>query len=599
MSKFLPPLALALAAPSLCLADTDSGTTSSQAQAVASVVVTATRLPTELVDTPDVIVINRDEIDQRQVVFAADLLDTVPGLAVTDDGAFGGVTSIRMRGASSDKTLVLIDGVPQNDPSDPNGAYDFSNLDLADVQRIEILQGPQSSLWGSDAIGGVIAFTTRELDGWRAAAEGGSLATFDGSAGVGKSTDTWALGASISGDRSDGVAKADGIGPANPYWEWTTGGYGRLTPAGWLTLDAHLRYEQSYASIDGYNAITFAFGYTPQYYTTSGWTGDVRAIAQGPWGFTDTLSVGFYDIDRSDVYIGQPEDSSAYNASSQQYRFTAERGSPSDAFGLIVGAERDNTRGTISTGQALDLGTTAGFAVVRWRPVDPLTLTASERYDAPDSYAGAATGHVGAVLKLPKGLSLEAAAGQGFKIPTISEIACDFCFPAGPSTDLKPEHAFGWDAALGWALGDRVQAKVTTYQLFVTDQIEYAQSFPFRYANIDRTRTNGLEATLDLRPTDQLTLEGEYAYTDARDLDANTQMLRVPRNTGSATLYWHSGRWQASVGVRGEGPDADEDPSTFLPATRPGFALASLTGSYDVTPRVQLTARIQDVADTH
>ena len=83
---------------------------------------------------------------------------------MTDDGAFGGVTSVRMRGASSDKTLVLIDGVPQNDPSDPNGAYDFANLDLSNIERIEILQGPQSSLWGSDAIGGVVSLTTRELE---------------------------------------------------------------------------------------------------------------------------------------------------------------------------------------------------------------------------------------------------------------------------------------------------------------------------------------------------------------------------------------------------------------------------------------------------
>src|SRR5258708_6550562 len=106
------------------------------------------------VDVPDIQVIDRRQIDLRQALYAADILDTVPGLALTRAGAFGGVTSLRLRGASSDKTLVLIDGVPQNDPSDPNGAYDFANLDLSGVERIEILQGPQSSLWGSDAISG-------------------------------------------------------------------------------------------------------------------------------------------------------------------------------------------------------------------------------------------------------------------------------------------------------------------------------------------------------------------------------------------------------------------------------------------------------------
>src|SRR5579872_1621342 len=143
-------IAAALSAPLIAHADPPDAT------AVSGVVITATQLPTQLADTPDARVIERTDIDARQATFAADILATVPGLALTQVGAFGGVTSVRMRGASSDKTLVLIDGVPQNDASQPSGAYDFANLDLADVQRIEILQGPQSALWGSDAIGGVI-----------------------------------------------------------------------------------------------------------------------------------------------------------------------------------------------------------------------------------------------------------------------------------------------------------------------------------------------------------------------------------------------------------------------------------------------------------
>ena len=586
-------LAAILAGPSLAFADTP-GTPS-----VADIVVEASRLPTMLTDAPDVQVITRQDIDARQATFAAQILDTVPGLAVTDDGAFGGVTSVRMRGASSDKTLVLIDGVPQNDPSDPNGAYDFANLDLADVQKVEILQGPQGALWGSSAIGGVIAFTTRELDGWRASGEGGSLESFDGSAGIGRRTDDWALGASISGDRSSGVAKADGIGPRNPYWSWTAGANGRWDPAPTLTLDAHLRYDQSYAGVDGYDATTFAFGYTPQYATTRAWTGAARAIAQAPWGFTDTLSVGVYDLNRSDIYIGQPADSSSYWAISQDYRFTAERGAPSDALGIIAGAERLNTRADLSTGAALNLGTTSGFGIVRWRPWTPLTLTGAVRYDAPDSYGGQATGRVAGVLKLGAGFSLEGSWGQGFKTPTISEIACDFCFPAGPSLGLKPEHAEGWDAALDWASEDRrFTAKVTVYQLAVRDQIEFSPSFPYVYVNIDRTRTNGAEVEADAKLSANLTLQGTYAYTDAVDVDAGTEMLRVPRDTGSVSLLWNDGRWSADLSLRAEGPDADIDPTTFSPATRPGFVVASLAGAYALRRNIDFTARIEDIANT-
>jgi vitamin B12 transporter len=594
MRYSLPLLAVVLAAPSLCFADPDDATP------VAPVVVDSTRLPTRLEDTPDVIVINRAEIDARQAVYAADILDTVPGLAVTDDGAFGGVTSVRIRGASSDKTLVLIDGVPQNDSSDPNGAYDFSTLDLSNFEKIEVLEGPQSSIWGSDAIGGVISLTTREIDGWRAQGEGGSLDTFDGSAAIGRRTDQWAAGLSIFGDRSDGVAKADGIGPRDPFWSWSAGAYGRYTPTDWISLDAHLRYEQSYAGVDGYDATTFVFGYTPQYATTRGWTGDARAVVQAPLGFTDTLTVGLFDLNRSDIYIGQPADSSSYWAFTQDYRFTAERGAASDPFGVVFGAERIGTDASLSTGVHEGLGTTSGFVEARYRPWDPLTITAAERYDAPDTYGGDATGHVSAALKLGAGVSVEGAWGQGFKTPTISEIACDFCFPTGPSTGLKPEHAVGWDGALAWASPDsRFTAKVTGYQLSVRDQIEFSATFPFRYVNLDNTRTTGAEVEVGAKLTRNLSVEGEYAYTDAIDLDAGTQMLRVPRDSGSVTLTWHDRRWQADFTVRAEGPDADENPSTFLPQERPGFVLARIAGSYSLSPHLDLTARIEDIANTH
>jgi vitamin B12 transporter len=602
----LPLIAAALAAPGLCLADPTPPPAGSEV-IVADLRVEpleVTRLPELAADAPDVTVITRADIDARQALYAAQVLDTVPGLALTDDGGFGGVSSVRMRGASSDKTLVLIDGIPQNDPSDPNGAYDFANLDLSNVERIEVLQGPQSSIWGSDAIGGVISLTTRETDGWRAQAEGGSLDSFDGSAQVGQRTDQYAWGASVFGDRSDGVAKADGpnglgIGPRDPYWSWNAGGYGRYDATSWLTLDGHLRYEQSYAGVDGYDATTFAFGYTPQYATTRGWTGDVRATAQAPLGFTDSFTFGYYDLDRSDIYLGQPADSSSYWAQTMVYRFEAERGGPGDRWGVDFGAERQSTDASLSTGDRLNLGTTSGFVVARFSPLAPLTLTASERYDAPDSFAASATGRVSAVLKLPAGFSIEGAWGQGFKTPTISELACDFCFPTGPSLDLKPEHAVGWDAAVAWASPDGgLTAKLTGYRLAVRDQIAFAADFPFRYVNIDDTRTDGLEATARARITDNLSLDAEYAYTDAVDLDAMTQMLRVPRNAGSVTLNWTQGRWQASVTVRAEGKDADINPSTFAPQERPGFVIANLAASYALTPKLDLTARIDDIANT-
>jgi vitamin B12 transporter len=580
--------------PATCLADTPD----QPASTASPVVVDATRLPTPITDAPDVIVIDRSQIDARQAVFAQDILDTVPGLAVTDAGAFGGVTSVRIRGASSDKTLVLIDGVPQNDAADPNGAYDFSQLDLANIEKIEILEGPQSSIWGSDAIGGVISLTTREEDGWRAQGEGGTLDTIDGSLAAGKRTDTWAAGVSFSGFRTDGVSKAAGFPERDPDNTWNVGGYGRVDLGQNVVVDGRIAYVDSLVHTDGYNA-AFVFGDTPEFATYQSWSGDVRAVIHDPWGFTQTLTLGGYSLDRAALGNDDPANNSRFTSARQDYRWTSERGAPTDRFGVIFGVERISDHGSISTGDTLSLGTTSGFVLARVRPVDPLTLTGSVRYDAPDTFQGQATGHVSAVLQLPAGFSIEGAWGQGFKTPTISEIACDFCFPGGPSVGLQPEHATGWDGALAWTSPDRrVTAKLTGYGLDVRDQIEFSATFPFRYVNLAHTRSTGVEAELDARLTPHLTIEGAYAYTDAVDLDSQTQMVRVPRNSGSVSVLWNSGRWQADLSIRGEGPDLDENPSTFLPQTRPGFVLVSLSSAYSLSRRLDLTARVEDIANT-
>ena len=259
-------------------------------------VVTATRLPAALGDAPDARVIDGPEIELRQAVFAADVLRLLPGLAVSDNGAFGGATSVRIRGASSDKTLVVIDGVVQNDASQPSGGYDFGTLDLADIARVEVLSGPQGALWGSDAIGGVVSLTTREETGLRASLEGGSLATVRGSVGIGRRSDDWAVSASAAGYRSDGVSKADGFPEPDGVAEWTAGLGGRARISGAVSLDGRLRYAQSRVDIDGYAPPAFTFGDTPEYATSRSWTGYARATVAGPWGFVHTLTVDGYDF---------------------------------------------------------------------------------------------------------------------------------------------------------------------------------------------------------------------------------------------------------------------------------------------------------------
>ena len=557
---------------------------------VDELIVTATRLESRIGDAPGVRVITADDIDASQAVFAGDILETIPGLSMSRNGGFGGVTYVRMRGASTDKTLVLIDGVVQNDPSSPNGGYDFSSLDLGDVERIEVLSGPQGSLWGSDAIGGAIAFTTRELDGWRASAEAGSFGTARATAAFGVADDQRAFGLTVAAYSSGGISKAAVGTEDDGFTSWTLGASGRLTLSDSVSLDGRIRYNGAEADIDGYDAF-FTFGDTADRSESRSWTGFARVAADGLLGLNQVFDVSVYDLTRDNISAF----ASSYDAQRTSWRWSAGRGAASDAFAFLVGLERDDTQASISTGATSDLGATSAFGVIRFAPADRISITASLRHDAPDDYDAKTTARLAAVLDLGAGVTATASYGQGFKTPTISQTVCDFCFPAGPSTGLKPETAEGWDVALAWrSPDDRLFARVTGYRLEVEDQISYGVG---RYVNIERTRTTGVEAEVEAELTDRLSVRASYAFTDAVDESTGAQLIRAPENAGSVSLDWTGERLKASLMVRAEGEQADSDPSTFSPARRDGFTVADLRGSWALSDSVDLTARVENLTD--
>ena len=392
---------------------------------VDEVIITATRLPTVPKVVTGARVIDRAEIEARNVAFAADLLSTVPGVGVARTGAFGGVTAIRLRGASADKTLVLIDGVPVDDPSDPNGAFDASSLQTGDLERVEILAGPQSSLWGSEAIGGVVAFTTRELDGVRANLEGGSFSTVRGFAGVGTATDRYAVNASLTGFRTDGISKADTGTEDDGFATFTANLGGRMTLSDTSRVDARVRYTQSSAAIDGFAPPTFLLGDTLNRAKSRAWQASTRATVEA-LGLTHQVSVSAYDLHRQNISSFP----STFDADRQVFRWTATKG---DAF--VLGAEHQQSAAHLSSGKSRDLSNTAAFAVGRLK-LDRLTFTASARYDDPEAYQAKATGRLAAAVELGAGFTAVASAGTGFKTPTISQVVCDFCF--APAVPLRP-----------------------------------------------------------------------------------------------------------------------------------------------------------------
>jgi len=585
--RSLPLATAALAAVPACLASTALAQEAAPTTA-SELVVTATRLPTRLDLVTGAHVIDQAELEARQTPFVTDVLSTVPGVGVARNGAFGGLASIRIRGASPDKTLVLIDGVPAGDPADPNGNFDAGQLTTSDLARIEVLNGPQGSLWGSDAIGGVIALTTRQETGARAEVEGGSFGTVRGVVGAGLAGDRYAVSASVTGLRTDGISKAAAGTEKDPFATASANLGGRLGVTDALQVDGRLRYTTSDIAIDGFPPPNFTLGDTPDRNNSHVWSGFARATLEA-FGLTQKLSFSGYDIHRRNI----SDFPSAFRAERQVWRWTAEKGQPADRTAFVGGAERQSTAADLSGRPSLDLSTTAVFGVLRHNLTDALTLTGSLRWDDPDRFKGRTTGRISGAAQLGGGFALTLSAGQGFKVPTISEVVCDFCF--APPAPLRPERAEGYDARLGWTSPDgRLSGDVTGYRLDVRDQISFAAG---RYINIARTRSTGLEAEADARLSEAFRLKLSYGVTDAKDLATGLALLRVPERSGAAALFWDQGPWGAALTVRGESSQADTALDGFSRTTRKGFVTADLAGSYKLNAHVSLTARIENLAD--
>lgn len=556
------------------------------------VVVTATRIPAIVAETPGARVIDRATIEQRGAVFAADILADVPGLSVVRSGAFGGVAQVRMRGATPGKTLVLVDGVPVNDPAEIAGAFDFSGFELGDIDRIEVLSGPQSSLWGSDAIGGVIAFTTQEVDGLRAEVEAGSFDTLRGRLAAGVANETYVFGAWVSRFDTDGISaadEADGNPEADGFENTTIGAKGRYAFTDTVAIDGGARWSNSQADIDGFPAPSFALADTLDTTESEQWSGFGR-VRLNALGLDHQFSVSASDIVRDTV----SDFPSRFEADRQVYRWQAD-GQFGDTLDYALGVEREETSGSLSSGLEDDLGTTSIFGVARYDATERLNLSGALRWDDTDDFGSETTGRISAAFRLDGGFIVSGAYGTGFKAPSISQAVCDFCFSADPFPVLRPERADSVELALGWASsGRRIEGRATVYRLNVEDQITYVfdpVTFDSVYVNVDRTRSDGVELEGRALLGAGFDLSLAYAWTDAEDRSDGARLLRVPKQSGSATLGWTGNRLSGALTVRAEGDQDDAG------GVREGFVTANLNAAYALTDAVTLTARVENLAD--
>ena len=599
-------------------------------------VITATRTPTPVTDIPaGVTVIDRQAIDDSGATTLGEVLATVPGLHVSPSGGPGGQSSVFMRGTNSNHVLVLRDGMPINDGSDPSDAFNFGVDSLSDIERIEVIRGPMAALYGSGAIGGVINLISRrgtagppllQMD-----LSGGYPATIQGSAQASGVTGPFDYALTLESQSRRGFDSTPQR-MTNIYTGTPEGFRDRIatanlgyTPVEGTRLSLFLRGSQTLFGFNNLGSPTFddsnSFG------TASSLLGRI--------GVTSKLFDGVYE---TGVFLGRSQDDRRYleqldpadpNLQAEDDRYHAYRTDLqwnntvhlNDIMPSNVLSHSDLTFGYEHTVDTINVRVNESFAGF------PFTQSARASMTTDAAYSGITTtiwkrlvltGQVrqdwvfdntpttwrlGSVVLAPEiGTSFKAAYGTSFRAPSLFELyGVDSSGTVG-NPALKPESAQGWE--VGWTttvpvLGhaDAVTFGATYFNEQVNDLIVGVFTPIATSVNVGSAHIQGVETEVTLRPAAWLILHASYTFTDAISDDQPTsegsELLRRPRDAASADVtVMPIPQLRIVSTVIYTGPSHDflydnQDNALGYGVGQHGI-VANMTVAYDVTPKMQL-----------
>jgi len=593
-------LASALASPAFAQASSEE------------VIVTAVRVATPVNQVASsVTVLDKAAITASQQFTVSDLIARTPGVTASRTGGFGTTTGIRIRGAESDQTVVVIDGVKLNDPSAPGGGYDFGDLFVGDAAQIEILRGPQSTLWGSQAIGGVVNIVTQlPKAGFQGSgeAEGGSRGTAAAKANVGGSRN------GISWELAGNAFRTDGISAIAPeFGGHERDGYRHYGTSGRILADLSDDVSLDLRGYWSHGKVGLDSGFGPpdvaDYQKSTNWTGYAGVnFALFDGAFKNRVGITHDQINRDNVdpTIASGDDRTFIAHGRNDH--VEYQGSLALAKGwnTVFGAEHEHSRFSAISPQFQtdpdhgNVSIDSLYGQVNGTLVEHLTVTGGVRYDHHQTYGGHALFSGGAVWS-SGGTTIRASYGEGFKAPTLYQL-----YSAYGNLALNPERAHGWDAGVEQKFGGHVTASLTWFDRDTHNLIEFA-GFPPRadrpfgyYQNVDKANAHGIEAGAAAH-FGSLSFDANYTWTDAEDRSAGAtygnQLIRRPHDTANAdvTYAWAFGL-TTTVAVTHASHAFENSANTIRLGS---YTLVDLRAEQPIGHGLSLFGRVENIGNEH
>jgi vitamin B12 transporter len=585
------------------------------------VVVSATLLPTpENQLGTSVSVVTSQEIEKKQERTLPEVLNDLPGLNVVQTGSPGGLTSVFIRGTNANHTKMLIDGIDASDPSSPNNAFDFSQILASDIERVEVLRGPQSGLYGSDAIGGVVDIITKNGSGPPHAygmIEGGSFDTFNQATGLsgsmGRLSYNFDFAHYHSGDTD--VTPAGIVPPGqrfNPDY-FDSKSFATKLDAGLtdnLDVGAVVRYVDTdlNSTNDNFNFSPPVPEAAPSYNNNHELFTRVFAhLVLFDGALDQTVGLGvtgywrhFSDPNPDALALGS--DPSDYHGLREKLDWQGKiKLVPGEV--LVLGVEHQIDRLNNTNPASAHVINDAGYIELQSNIDERFFNAANFRYDDNSAFGGHPTfREAPAFLITETGTRLKGSVGTGFKAPTLDELYDNyptFGFFANPN--LQPETSLGWDAGFEQSLWDKQVVFGSTYFYNdISDLIE-TNITGTSYTNIGRATTYGAENFVSYHPWERLTLRADYTYTMAMDDIAHQELLERPKQKVSLNAKWQATEalsFSATAVYTGKWVDINRDGTATGIYAAP-FTVVNLAANYDLGNGVSLFGRINNLLDVH